>query len=101
MSKPTQVTPRMRALFALDKLSRSLQSDVLADGTVEKRWKIPVRQTMTVGKGISIKRADLFAVLRACADGQPISALVNDAGTQLDAKASPSGQSKRAASLKP
>src|SRR4029077_2159006 len=87
MSKPPKITPRMRALFALSKLSPSLQSDVLADGTVEARWKILVKQTLPLGNGISVNRTNLFAVFRACADGEEIPALIDDNGGQLDAKA--------------
>jgi hypothetical protein len=78
----------MRALFALGKLSPSLQSDVLADGAVETRWKILVKQTLPLGKGLSVNRANLFAVFRACADGEEIPALLDDSDSPLDAKAS-------------
>jgi hypothetical protein len=86
MSDAPQVAPRIRALFALGKLSPRLQSDVLADGTIEARWKIPVTQSMTIGNGISINRAHLFSVFRACADGKEIPALTDDKGEKVEAK---------------
>lgn len=88
MSESPKITPRMRALFALGKLSPSLQSDVLADGTVGARWKILVKQTLPLGNGICVNRTNLFAVFRACADGEEVPALIDDNGGQLDAKAS-------------
>jgi hypothetical protein len=78
----------MRTLFALSKLSPSLQSDVLADGAVGARWKILVKQTLPLGNGISVNRTNLFAVFRACVDGEEIPALMGDNGGQLDTRAS-------------
>src|ERR1043166_9270739 len=88
MSDLPEITPRMRTLFVLGKLTPKLQSDLLADGTIEARWNIPVKQSLTIGNDIFINRTHLFSVLRACADGEEVSALTNDKGERIDVKAS-------------
>ena len=88
MSDQPKITPRMRALFALGKLSPDLQSDVLADGMIEARWGIQVKQSMPLGQGVSVSRANLFSIFRACVDGVEVPDLIDDSGKRLDAKAS-------------
>ncbi len=88
MSDQPKITPRMRALFALGKLSPDLQSDVLADGMVVARWGIQVKQSMPLGRGVSVNRANLFSIFRACVDGTEVPELIDDSGQRLDAMAS-------------
>lgn len=88
MSKQPKITPRVRALFALSKLSPALESAVLTDGSVAGRWKIALTSAMTVGNGISVNRAELFSAFRAVIDGKEVPPLSDEKGAPLDAKVS-------------
>jgi hypothetical protein len=79
------VTGRMRALFALTRLSGPLQADVLEDKELAKRWSIEVHQPMKIAENLVFEGDVLFSAFRMAADGGPVSQLVDVKGNAVAA----------------
>src|SRR6266851_8660536 len=56
--------PRFRALFSLRKLSRALQSDVMSDGGIGKKFDIRTHRPANLGPDISLPQDRLLAAFR-------------------------------------
>ena len=76
--------PRLRALFSLRKLSRALQSDVMSDGSIAKKFDIPTHRPVNLGPDISLPQDRLLAAFRRVA-GQPARPLIGDDGKRIKA----------------
>jgi hypothetical protein len=79
--------PRLRALFALARLSEQLRSDALADGLLATRFDLKLTKTVHVGD-VTVSREDLFQGFRCAADGLPVSSLTDRLGADLPAEVS-------------
>jgi GNAT superfamily N-acetyltransferase len=60
---------RLRPLYALEKLSAAIRSDVLADGAISARFGFNQTAPIRLGPSAVVPRDDLFAAFRAVADG--------------------------------
>jgi hypothetical protein len=89
MSKP-DLTPeelaRFRATFALGRLGKELQSDVLADGAIAEQIGIAVSTPINLPEGIVLDRKNLFSAFQKAADGEPIPDIVDSDGVKREIK---------------
>jgi len=69
---------RFRALFTLGRLSPTMQSDVLSDGTIAKRLKLSVSNPVTLAGSITFDRTELFELFQKAADAQELPAQIED-----------------------
>jgi hypothetical protein len=88
MTKKPTITKRQRALFALNKLSDSLQSDVLADSATRELWDINIQRIIPVIDGFPMEWTTLLSAFRAVADGKTVSNLTDVKGNKLEASIS-------------
>jgi hypothetical protein len=91
MKKPPNF-PRLRAVYALRKLSTALGSDVLANGNVAERFDIPVSRPVQLSKDAVIAQPILFKAFRQAMSGETISPLVDQEGKTLAAEVSMDAQ---------
>src|SRR5260370_30456651 len=75
--------PRLRAIYALSKLSNALSSDILTDGSIAERFDIPVSQPIRLSNETVISRSVLFKAFRGAFAGEPITPLVDQDGKSL------------------
>lgn len=87
MKKPPNF-PRIRALYALKKLSNPLSSDVLADGGIAERFDIPISRPVQLSKDAVISQPVLFEAFRQALAGEVITPLVDQDGKTLSAEVS-------------
>ncbi|WP_316225199.1 MULTISPECIES: hypothetical protein [unclassified Bradyrhizobium] len=82
---PEELT-RFRVTFALGRLSKELQSDVLADGAIEEQIGIAVSTPINLPEDIVIDRKNLFSAFQKAADGEPIPDIVDSDGIKREIK---------------
>jgi hypothetical protein len=79
---------RIKALFALSKLSIPLRSDVLSDGSIAARFDLGMTHTVNLSADIVLRRDELFAAFRQAADGAAFPRLNNERGGPVEASVS-------------
>lgn len=80
---------RLRALFALEKLSPDILSAVLADGDLVHKLDITATaKPLQLGPDSAVARDDLFAAFAAAADGEPVNVSIVDSGSPSEATVS-------------
>ncbi len=82
---PEELT-RFRVTFALGRLSKELQSDVLADGAIEEQIGIAVSTPINLPDGIVLDRKNLFSAVQKAADGEPAPDIVDSDGIKREIK---------------
>jgi hypothetical protein len=87
MTEPPHYLPRRMALFALAKLSDALRSDVLADGSLARRFDLHPIQTIQFDD-LVLRRDQLLQAFRDAADNAPVQLRIDESGTPLQAKVS-------------
>jgi hypothetical protein len=75
---------RSRAVFALSRLSRRLQGEVLADGTILSRFEIPATRPIRLTEKVVVSQEKLFAAFSEAARGTPASVSVDEHGAMVD-----------------
>src|SRR6185437_374649 len=89
MSRP-DITPeelaKFRVIFALGRLSKELQSDVLADGAIAEQVGIAVSNPINLPEGVVLDRRNLFSAFQKAADGEPIQDVVDVEGVKREMK---------------
>lgn len=55
---------RTAIILSLEKLSKPLQSDVLADGSISREFDLAVKNTVTLGSAVSVPRDAVFTAFR-------------------------------------
>src|ERR1700756_2768305 len=84
----SDITPeelaKFRVTFALGRLSKQLQSDVLADGAIAEQVGIAVSNTINLPEAIVLDRKNLFAAFQRAADGEPSSEIVDIDGAKRE-----------------
>jgi hypothetical protein len=85
MTDEPDIPKKVRALFALRKLSEQLQTDVLSSPGAAKRWEIDIQRTTALVPGSSVTWETLFSVFRSAADGVAIPPLLDTKGNDLNA----------------
>lgn len=89
MSRP-DITPeelaKFRVTFALGRLSKELQSDVLADGALAEQVGIAVSNPINLPEGVVLDRRNLFSAFQKAADGEPIQDVVDVEGVKREMK---------------
>jgi hypothetical protein len=88
MMTEKKIPKRVRALFALDKLSTQLQRGVLDDSATTTLWDIPTRRMMRLTPDLTVQSNSVFSIFRAAADGKRIPPLVDEKNRKRKAKAS-------------
>jgi hypothetical protein len=83
MAPKIVISPHTRALFALSKLSGPLQSDVLSDTELVKRWNIELHQPMKIADNLVFDRDVLFSAFRIAADGGSVSEFADVKGNSV------------------
>jgi hypothetical protein len=68
---------RIRALYALKKLSQKLSSDVLSDGSVARQYNFDISRPVELGDGTVMSQTDLFKAFRQGLAGESITPPVN------------------------
>ncbi len=91
MKKPPNF-PRLRALYAFTKLSRTLTSDVLAKSDLAERFDIAVNRPIELSPGTVIGQPELFSAFRQAMGGEVIAPLVDLDGKPVTAEVSIDGQ---------
>jgi hypothetical protein len=86
--KKIAISKRERALFALNKLSAKLQSDILKDTGTVKLWDIPTQRNMSLPTDMIVQWDSLFSIFRAAADGKKIPQLIDSNNKKHRTKAS-------------
>ena len=86
--KKIAISKRDRALFALNKLSDKLQSDVLKDPATVKLWDIPTQRNVSLPTDMIVQWDSLFSIFRAAADGKKIPQLIDSNNKKHRTKAS-------------
>lgn len=69
MDPEINIPPRVKALFALSKLSADIQSAVLADRSLISKFEIAVSNPVRLKRDLVVDREILFAALQASTDG--------------------------------
>ena len=69
---------RYRALFALERLSPVVQSDVLSDGAIAKETGLSVAHPIKIAGGVALERSRLFDLLRKASDGLKLPRKIED-----------------------
>jgi hypothetical protein len=87
MKKPPNF-PQIRALYALKKLSQGLNSDVLSDGSVAKRFEFNISRPVELFDGTVMSQADLFRAFRQGLAGETITPLSDQDGNPITAEIS-------------
>lgn len=89
MSRP-DITPeelaKFRVTFALGRLSKELQSDVLADGAIAEQVGIAVSNPINLPEGVVLDRRNFFSAFQKAADGEPIQDVVDVEGVRREMK---------------
>ena len=80
--------PRLRAVFALRKLKERLSSDVISDGSIATKYKIPTHRPANLGTDIAVYQEQLLKVFRDVLSGKLVTSIVNEIGNRLPAKVS-------------
>src|SRR5712664_3652777 len=87
-TKPDPKKPdlqRLRPLYALEKLSASLCSDVLADGAIASQFNFNMKKLgLRLGE-VTVADSDMFAAFRGAADGKAAAPLASHDGVAVDA----------------
>jgi hypothetical protein len=78
----------LRALFALRKLERQLSSDVISDGSIAAKFKIPTHKPANLGADIAIHQDRLLNTFRDVLSGKRVTSIVDENGKRLPAKVS-------------
>ena len=80
---------RLRALFALDKLSPDVLSAVIADGDLVSNLNLTATaQPLQLAPDVTVARDDLFAAFAAAAEGGSVKVAVVDRGNPAEAAVS-------------
>lgn len=80
--------PRLRAVFALRKLEGKLSSDVISDGAISTKFKIPTYKPANFGPGITVHQDRLLAAFRDVLAGKRVTSIVGGNGKRLTVKIS-------------
>jgi hypothetical protein len=80
--------PRLRAIYALSKLSNTLTSDILADGSIAERFDITVSRPVRLSNGTVVSQTVLFKAFREAFAGERITTLLDQDGKTLAAEVS-------------
>jgi hypothetical protein len=78
--------PKLRALFALRRMSPEMQSDVLSDSAISEKAEIKLSKTIHLSENRSVDRTILFEAIRCAAEGRPVIPLVDSEKKALDAQ---------------
>lgn len=73
MTRPNM--SRLNAAFALDRLSARVQSDVLADGSLARRFRFELKHPVRLAEDLVFPREELFTAFRIAADNGEASLL--------------------------
>lgn len=84
---------RLRTTFALRRLSKEMQSSVLADGTIASKVGIDVSHPIGLADGITIDRTLLFEAFRSAADQEPAPEIIDANGVRRDMEVKIKGES--------
>jgi hypothetical protein len=87
MKKPPNF-PRIQALYALKKLSQGLNSDVLSDGSVAKRFEFNISRPVKLSDGTVMSQTDLFGAFRQGLAGETTTPLSDQDGKPITAQIS-------------
>src|SRR5947207_1058902 len=77
---------RVAILLSLEKLSKPLQSDVLADGSIARQFDLGVTNTVHLGTSLSVSRDKIFAAFREASRRTTPVKLKGEDGAPTDAK---------------
>jgi hypothetical protein len=80
--------PRLRALLLLQKLDHQLASDVISDGSISTKFKIPTHRPATLGTDIATHQDRLLTAFRHVLAGKRVTFIVDDNGKRIPAKVS-------------
>ncbi|HEX5865132.1 MAG TPA: hypothetical protein VF014_12905, partial [Casimicrobiaceae bacterium] len=69
---------RIKAAFALDRLSARVQSDALADGSLAARFSFELKHPVRLAEDLVFPREELFAAFRVAADNGEAHLLAKD-----------------------
>src|ERR1700682_1421494 len=78
--------PKLRALFALRRMSPEMQSNVLSDSSIAEKAEIKLSKTIRLSENVSVDRALLFEAIRCAAEGRAAFPLVDSEKKVLDAQ---------------
>lgn len=85
---PTNLDPerlaKLQIVFALQRLSPGLQSDVLADLSIAESADLEVSHPVSFRDGVVVNRDDLFEAFRRAAAGDEVKAIVDRDGVEHD-----------------
>lgn len=78
--------PKLRTLFALKKLSGTLRSEILSDGSIAARYDLAMNRPIHLSDKAVVDRDTLFSAFRDAADGVSPQPLVDQGDTLVDSK---------------
>lgn len=78
----------MRALFALRTLDRQLSSDVISDGSIAIKFKIPTHRSANLGSDVAVHQQRLLTAFRHVLAGKRVTSIVDDNGKTIPVKIS-------------
>lgn len=84
MPSPPPDLGRLKALFALTKLSTPLRSDVLHDGRIAERFDLDTAHPVNLRPDVVLRRDELFTAFQHAADGEPSWPLTNELGGTVE-----------------
>jgi hypothetical protein len=90
---PSKDLARLRTTFALRRMAREVQNDVLSDGTVAARVDIDLSHPIRLPDETTIERKLLFSAFQTAADGEPIPDIPDSQGTKRDIQVEVEGDS--------
>jgi hypothetical protein len=94
---PTEIPPedlaKLRTTFALRRMAREVQNDVLSDGTIAAHIAIDLSHPIRLPDEVTIERKLLFSAFQAAADGEPIPEIIDSQDTKRDIQVEIEGDS--------
>jgi DNA-binding transcriptional regulator YdaS (Cro superfamily) len=84
--KATPNLPKLGALFALQKLSGRLRSDVMSDGSIAARFDIAMNRSIRLSDKAVVNRDTLFSAFRDAADGVSPQPLLDQGDSVVNSK---------------
>lgn len=70
---------KMRAFYALRRLSREVQNDVLSDGTIAQKFNVNVSHPVELSGGVTVERKLIFDCIRRACGGETVTLDIQDA----------------------